>query len=143
MNQTLFESIGGLPTIKMVHKIFYDKVYAHEWLKQFFVGHNQESIENRQTSFMAEKMGSPTPYLGKDIRMVHEAMYITPELFDIRMKLLEESLKEANIDKILRSRWLRIDGAFKQKIIKDSIEAMYNNNWQFKKPIIISRPTEK
>ena len=143
MKQTLYEEIGGLPTLQKVHKIFYDKIYAHDWLQQFFEGHEQKVIEDRQTSFMAEKMGGPAPYLGKDIKMVHEAMYITDELFDIRHALLDESLKEAGVEDVLRKRWLRIDSAFMQTIVKDSIESMYNNDWKYKKPIIIPKPAAK
>ena len=143
MNQTFYEAVGGLPTLQKVHKIFYDKVYTHDWLRKFFAGHDQKAIEDRQTSFMAEKMGGTAPYLGKDIKMVHEAMYITRELFDIRHALLEESLKETGVDETLRDRWLRIDSAFMQQIIKESIESMYNNDWKYKKPIIIPKPAEK
>lgn len=143
MEQTLFEKVGGLATLQKVHKIFYDKVYAHNWLGKFFAGHDQKAIEDRQSSFIAEKMGSLTAYHGKEIKMVHEAMYITPELFEIRKALLAESLKEAGIDKDLSERWLRIDSAFKKHIIKDSEAAMYSNDWKFKKPIIIPKPVEK
>ena len=143
MKQTLYEAIGGLPTLQKAHKIFYDKVYAHDWLGQFFAGHNQKAIEDRQTSFMAEKMGGPDPYPGKEIKMVHETMYITRELFDIRQALLEESLREAGVEEELRERWLRIDSAFMQHIIKDSIESMYDNDWKYKKPIIIPKPAAK
>jgi len=142
MKRTLYESVGGLPTLKMVHKIFYDKVYAHPWLLQFFSGHDQKVIEDKQTSFMAAKMGGPDPYLGKDVTLVHEAMYITHELFAVRKELLEEALNEVGIDETSRARWLRIDSAFKQQIIKKSINSMYNNDWKFKKPIIIPKPTE-
>jgi len=143
MTQTLYEAIGGLPTLQKAHKIFYDKIYAHDWLGQFFVGHDQKAIEDRQTSFMAEKMGSSDPYPGKEIKMVHEAMYITRELFDLRHAILEESLQEAGVAEALRERWLRIDSAFMQQIIKDSIESMYRNDWKYKKPIIIPKPGAK
>lgn len=143
MKRTLYEAVGGMPTLQKVHKIFYDKVYAHDWLGQFFAGHDQKAIEDRQTSFMADKMGSSTPYPGKDIQMVHEAMYITRELFDIRRDLLDASLQEAGVDDESRQRWLRIDGAFMQKIVKGSVEEMYNNDWKYKKPIIIPRPAAK
>ncbi len=143
MNQTLYEDIGGLPTLRKVHKIFYDKVYAHHWLGKFFEGHDQKVIENKQSSFMAEKMGSTAPYSGKEIKMVHEAMYITKELFDIRHKLLDESIKEAGVNDTLRKRWLRIDSAFMRLIIKESVESMFNNDWKFKKPIIIPSPVTK
>ena len=143
MKQTLFETVGGLPVLQKAHKIFYDKIYAHDWLKQFFDGFDQKVIEDKQTSFMAEKMGGPVPYNGKEIRMVHEHMYIDQELFDIRHALLDESLREAGVDDESRERWLRIDSAFMQQVVKDSVESMYNNDWKYKKPIIIPRPAEK
>ena len=138
--KTLFDEVGGLPTLQKVHKIFYDKVYAYEWLKEFFVGHNQEAIENQQTSFMAEKIGGPITYVGKPLKMAHRAMYITQELFDIRQRLLDESLKEAGINKSLRHRWLKIDNAFKGQIVKDSIASFYSTTWKYEKRIIIPKP---
>ena len=138
--KTLFDEVGGLPTLQKVHKIFYDKLYAHEWLKKFFVGHNQEAIENRQTLFMAEKMGGSVTYMGKQPRMAHRAMYISQELFDLRKCLLEESLQEAGLSKALSERWLKIDNAFKGQIVKDSIESFYSTTCKFEKRIIIPKP---
>jgi len=143
MKQTLYDAIGGLATLQNVHKIFYNKIYAHEWLQKFFAGHDQQAIEDRQSAFMAEKMGVHGAYAGKEIKMVHEAMYITRELFDVRHALLEDSLKEAGVPEMLRQRWLRIDSAFMQQIIKGSVESMYHNDWKYKKPIVIPKPADK
>jgi len=140
MKQTLFDAVGGLPTLQRVHKIFYDKVYAHPWLGQFFVGHSQEVIENRQTSFMAEKMGGPVEYMGKNLDVAHEAMYITEELFLLRRALLEESLKEFGLDEALRERWLKIDSAFRKMIVKESLESFMKTKWPYKKHIVIPKP---
>ncbi len=140
MKPTLFDAVGGLPTLQRVHKIFYDKVYTHDWLGQFFAGHSQESIENRQTSFMAEKMGGPVEYWGKEIKYAHEAMFITRELFEVRHALLEESLIEAGLPDELRTRWLRIDSAFMKLIVKDSIESFYSVTWPYKQRIIVPQP---
>jgi hemoglobin len=142
LKQTLFDAIGGLPTLQRAHKIFYDKVYAHYWLKHFFAGHSQEAIENRQTSFMAEKMGGPVAYWGKDMKPAHEAMYITQELFEVRHALLDESLKEASVPKELRERWLRIDSAFTKLIVKDSIKSFYSVTWPYKQRIIVPKPDD-
>ncbi|MGA7750050.1 MAG: group 1 truncated hemoglobin [Gallionella sp.] len=140
MKPTLFDAVGGLTALQKAHKIFYDKVYAHPWIGQYFIGHSQEAIENRQTSFMAEKMGGPIEYMGKDIEMAHEAMYITDELFDLRKKLLEESLREAGLEEVLRERWLKIDSAFMKKIVKGSLESFMDTRWLYKKHIIIPKP---
>lgn len=142
MKPTLFESIGGLPALQRTHNIFYDKIYAHPWLKQFFEGHNQEAIENRQTSFMAEKMGGPEEYMGKEIQYTHEAMYITQELFEVRHALLRDSIHEAGIPSDLAERWLRIDSAFMKKITKESIASFYSVTWPYKKRIIVPKPSD-
>lgn len=134
---TLFDAIGGLPTLQKVHKIFYDKVYAHPWLGKFFIGHNQEAIENRQTAFMAVKMGGDINYMGKEPKMAHRAMYITQELFDLRTELLRESLTEAGLPEDLIERWIKIDNAFKKQIVKDSIEDFYKTTWKHEKRKII------
>lgn len=140
MKQTLFDAVGGLPTLQRAHKIFYDKVYAHPWLGRFFEGHRQDAIEHRQTSFMAEKMHGPVQYWGKDMHYAHEAMYITRELFDLRHAILEESLSEAGVPEDLRERWLRIDSAFMKPIVKDSIESFYSVTWPYRKRVIIPKP---
>jgi hemoglobin len=143
MNSTLFDAIGGLPTLQKAHKIFYDKVYAHPWLGKFFAGHDQAAIENRQTTFMAEKMGSNVEYMGKDPKTSHEAMYITQELLDLRTALLDESIQEVCVPDDLRERWLRIDSAFGKAVVKESKEKFLKLSWPYKKHIIIPKPGEE
>lgn len=141
--QTLFDLVGGIETLHKVHKIFYDKIYAHPWLGQFFIGHSQRAIELRQTQFMAEKMGSTTDdvtYLGKDPYMAHRAFYINDELFDLRSALLRESLVEFGLAPALIERWLKIDNAFRRKIVKPSIAEFYATTWKWEKRVIIPKP---
>jgi hemoglobin len=138
--RTLFDALGGLATLKKVHKIFYDKIYDHYWLKLFFTGHDRQSIENRQTAFMAEKMGGPVTYYGKEPQMAHRHMYITQELYEIRHQLLKESLQEADIPVELADRWLKIDYAFIRQIVKPSIESFYQTTFRYEKRVIIPKP---
>lgn len=135
----LFELIGGLPVLEKVHKLFYDKVYAHPWLGKFFVGHDQKAIESRQTSFMAAKMGSDIQYLGKEPYMSHRAMYITEELFDLRTSILREALEECDVPVDLIERWIKIDNAFKKQIVKKSIEEFYSKSWKYEQRVIIPK----
>jgi len=138
---SLFQAVGGLPTLQTVHKLFYDKVYADPWLGQFFAGHEQAAIENRQTQFMAEKMGSAEKYPGKPLRQVHENMYISAELVALRTRLLRESLAEAGVDAALAERWLRIDAAFAKQVEKPSVAVFYRDYaFPYKQRRIIPRP---
>lgn len=138
--QSLFDAVGGLPTLQRVHKIFYDKVYVHPWLGKFFEGHDQVAIENRQTSFMAEKMGGPVEYMGKHPKMAHRHMFITEELFEVRRQLLADSLREAGVSDELAERWLRIDSAFMKSIVKESIAEFYRESFQYERRMIIPKP---
>jgi len=139
--QSLFDAVGGLPTLQQVHRIFYDKVYADPWLGSFFAGHEQAAIENRQTEFMAEKMGSVEKYPGKPLRQVHENMYISGELVALRTTLLRASLAEAGVYDGLAERWLRIDTAFAKQVVKSSVAEFYRDySFAYKQRIIHPKP---
>jgi len=141
--KSLFELVGGFPTLEKVHKVFYDKVYAHPWLGKFFADKKQEFIELRQTQFMAEKMGGNIKYPGRDPQMAHRAFYITEELFELRTRLLVDALKEVGVADEHIARWIKIDNAFKGKIVKESIASFYATSWKYEKRIIIPKPTSR
>ncbi len=138
--ETLFDAVGGLPTLRRVHKLFYDKIYAHPVLQQFFAGHSQEAIENRQTQFMGEKMGGRVFYPGREPKIAHRAMYITAEHFAMRQQLLREAMQEAGVPADLQERWLKLDAAFKPVIVKDSVAAFYRTSWRFEKRVFAFKP---
>lgn len=117
----LYDQLGGLSVLQRVHKIFYDKVYRDPWLKLFFADVAQTLIEAQQTDFMAQAMGGPSRYCGKLPIPAHRHMFITDELFELRTRLLEESLVEVGVPAWLLARWLKIDGAFKGRLVKQSV----------------------
>lgn len=45
--------------LRDVSKIFYDKVYKHEWIGQYFQSVPQDLIEAQQVDFMAQSLGGP------------------------------------------------------------------------------------
>ncbi|MBT5472022.1 MAG: group 1 truncated hemoglobin [Nitrospina sp.] len=119
-DKALLDQIGGRPVLEKVHKVFYDKIYEHPWLKKYFLHIEQKLIENQQTDFMVSNMGGGKIYSGALPKNGHKHMFITEELFEVRAKLLEDSLKECNVSDEHISRWLRIDGAFKKSLVKVS-----------------------
>ncbi len=142
MKKSLFDAIGGLEVMEHVHTAFYDKVYAHPWLGQFFIGHDQKAIELRQTQFMAEKMGSKSPYPGRELPLAHRRMYITEELLEIRKGLLREALQEEGLSEALILRWLKIDGAFWGKIKNKSLEEFHQVDFKYEQPFIVDKPVK-
>jgi hemoglobin len=117
----LFDLIGGRPTLEKVHKIFYDKIYAHPWISQYFAGIQQDIIEIQQSDFMSQAMGGPAMYCGKLPIPAHKHMFIPLELFELRTQILKDSLLEAGVSPENQAYWLKIDQAFKRGIIKKDL----------------------
>lgn len=121
MSASLFERIGGRPTLERVHRRFYGAVLAHPWLGQYF-GHVKRAIlESQQTDFMTRAMGGPAIYCGRLPVATHKNMFITTALFDLRHALLGDAIAGAGVDPELGARWLRIDNAFRGKLCKSSM----------------------
>lgn len=138
-DSTLFAQIGGRPVLQRVHKIFYDKLYAHPWLKHFFKGIKQESIENQQTDFMTSNMGGGKIYSGQLPVNAHKHLYISKELFEIRHELLRDSIREAGLAPDLMERWLRIDRAFERSTVKQD-SSQCQKRFFTDEIIIVSKP---
>lgn len=118
----LFDKLGGRATLERVHKVFYDKVFEHPWMKSFFAGVNRDAIEKQQTDFMTSNMGGGKIYCGGLPKPVHKHMFITTELYDLRQKMLIEAMNECGIDGELAARWIKIDDAFRGSLVKDGID---------------------
>jgi hemoglobin len=118
--RSLFERYGGRPTLEKVHRIFYEKLFQHQWLGPFFKDVNQQHIENQQTDFMSQLTGGPKVYSGRMPQHAHMHIFISEELFLTRASLLEESLIEAGVAEQERREWLRVDAAFKKVMVKQS-----------------------
>lgn len=115
-----FEKLGGIEILRSVSKAFYDKVYAHPWIGQYFKDVDQKVIESQQVDFMAQVLGGPQKYCGKFVPEAHAHMLITEELFVLREKLLLDAMTECDCPVELRDRWLKVDRAFKAKVVKKS-----------------------
>ncbi len=118
IDKTLYDRLGGKPTLEKVHRIFYDKAFAHPWLSKFFTDKPQEVLENQQTDFMSQLMGGPKIYGGKSPKSAHQHMLITDELFELRSQLLSDAIREAGIDDGLREEWLEADRTLKRAVVK-------------------------
>ena len=74
IDKTLYDRLGGKQTYIKVHKIFYDKAYAHPWLSQYFADKPQEILENQQTDFMVQLMGDQKP-MGVNHPSLHTSIW--------------------------------------------------------------------
>jgi hemoglobin len=121
-DDNLFNKLGGRATLDRVHKIFYDKVFEHPWMKSFFADVDRDAIEKQQTDFMTSNMGGGKIYCGGLPKPVHKHMFITDELYDLRQEMLKEAMVECGIDEELIERWIKIDDAFRGSLVKESVD---------------------
>ena len=119
---TLFDALGGRPTLERVHRALYDRLYAHPWLGQFFGHVRRQHQENQQTDFMTRALGGPAIYSGRLPRAAHEHLFITEEIFRIRHGMLEEALAECKVPEDLAKRWLYVDFCFMGALVKESVD---------------------
>ena len=119
---TLYARMGGRPVLERVHRIFYDKVYAHPWLGQFFTDVDQDYIERQQTDFMSMGMGGPVAFEGTYPVPAHQHIFIPRELFELHLELKEEALRDAGVPQDLAEEWRAIDRSFEAALVKDSLD---------------------
>ena len=117
---SIFDEVGGDPTLQRVHKTFYDKVFDHEWMSLYFQDVDRDFIEFQQTEFMRGVLGGENKYCGRPPKAAHVHIFVTPELFDIRSELLRQALIDEGIREDLREAWLDRDRAFAASVIKRS-----------------------
>jgi truncated hemoglobin YjbI len=139
-SEDYFNELGGRACFERVHKILYDKLLSHPWLKGFFVGKTRAHLEGQQTDFMSGLLGGPRIYGGRSPRDGHCHLFVTKEIFQIRHRLLEESLIEANVPEHLREPWLKLDTGFEAALVKQSPDEC-KGRYRTEPVIVVPKPS--
>ncbi|MFZ4712462.1 MAG: hypothetical protein ACOYL6_02005 [Bacteriovoracaceae bacterium] len=109
--------------LKTINVVFYQKIFSDKWFSQVFRGVEESFLVLQQTDFMLGAMGGIKRYSGRSPDEAHPHIFISEEMWQHREKILIASFEETNAPDELRKRWLKIDDAFKKKIVmKDSSE---------------------
>jgi len=139
LGDNFFDEIGGFPCLERVHELLYDKLYAHPWLKGFFVKSKLEIVKSQQTDFWASLMGGPSRYGGRSPRDAHVHMFLPTEVFAIRHALLDEAITEAGVPDDLREKWLGMDSNFEAAVVNKSPDECHGR-YRSEEVIIVPRP---
>ena len=105
-SKTLYERLGGEPSVDLAVDIFYRKVLADAMLKPFFAGMDMEAQSKKQKQFLTYTFGGPNHYSGKGLRNAHKgavANGMRGEHFDRVVMLLAATLQELNVPESLMS----------------------------------------
>jgi len=103
--------------LQKINKVFYDKIFTDPWLSIVFKGIDQEFIQSQQTDFMLFAMGGPKRYSGRGPDQAHPHIFISEEMWQHRENILKSSFSEIAAPIFIAEKWLKIDQAFKSKIV--------------------------
>ena len=94
---TLYDRLGGEPTVTALIDTFYKRIAADAELAPFFEHSSMESLHKMQREFIAAALGGPIVYAGRPLREAHAGRGITKRHLGLFINHLMESLKVHDI----------------------------------------------
>ena len=95
MAGTLFEQIGGVPSITRLVDVFYARVLADPELKHFFVGVEMPKLRRMQVELFSAALGGPLHYSGRPMAQAHRHLKIQLQDYQRFVRHLFDTLDEA------------------------------------------------
>jgi truncated hemoglobin YjbI len=93
-----YEKIGDEKLRKIVD-VFVEKLYSNIIIGYLFRNIDKENLKQREFELIANVLGANLKYKGRNLRIIHQKHYIREGQFNIRQKLLKETLEEFNVEK--------------------------------------------
>jgi ferredoxin/truncated hemoglobin YjbI len=115
----LWDALGKGELLLEILTDFYNKVYKDPKLAPFFENTTIDRAIGKQYNFLQELMTGEQVYFGAMPRSAHHWMVIDEALFDYRENLIAESMRAFDLSEKMIKRWLDMDYAFKDMLIKD------------------------
>jgi hemoglobin len=94
---TIFDSIGGAPSVNAAVDQFYLRVLDDPELKHYFAGVDMGKLKSHQRAFIAAAIGGPEIYSGRDMAAAHEGLGITNQDFDAVVGHLVATLDDLGV----------------------------------------------
>jgi truncated hemoglobin YjbI len=117
--QSIFEKVGGAPSIHVLVELFYQKQLADPVVKGFFKSVDLEKLKAHQRDFFTKVLGGPDNYKGRNLVDSHKNLYITEWHFDSVKKNLVDSLEELKVEKqIIEEVAVIVEGTRKDIVYK-------------------------
>lgn len=94
---TLYEKIGGQPTIEKVVDDFHKRILADSTVSGFFDNTDMEKQRDRQIGFFALILGGPKDYKGRSMDQTHTGMGLQQPHFDAISKHLTDAMTSSGV----------------------------------------------
>lgn len=80
--ESIYERIGGAPAVSATVDELYGRVMADPDLASYFARTDMRRQKAHLRAFVAEALGGPRRYRGRDMHAAHAGLGITPAAFD-------------------------------------------------------------
>jgi len=95
----LFEKYGGLRTLRAVIIDFYDRVLDSDVVGQFFEDVDIAKLIDHQTKFFTSILGGPAEFADQRLANAHRHLHVTHIHFDEIVRILADTLADADFEK--------------------------------------------
>ncbi len=95
---SIYEQIGGAPSVNAAVELFYDKVLDDPGLAPYFSGVDLGRLKGHQRLFITAALGGPAAYAGRDMDAAHSHLGIDDRAFDSVIAHLVDTLVELGVD---------------------------------------------
>lgn len=116
----LWSRLGNGQVLREVLRDFYDIVFEDEYLGPYFVGVTRQRLREKQYSFLRSLMLGTRDYMGQRPRNAHHWMVIPNWLFDYRLSLMEQCMRDHGVSEPWIERWHVFETFFRNDIVKDA-----------------------
>jgi len=119
---TLYEKIGGQPTISKLVNAFYIKVFTDPKLGPFFVHTSLEKLTQMQEDFFSIALDGPPPANEISLRKVHQGRGIQREHLTLFAEHLLATLHEVGVNEEYASDIVARIATYSEEVLGDVTE---------------------
>lgn len=117
-DKELWEALQEGKLLREILIDFYGRVYKDELLSPYFHGVTMQRSIEKVYSFLQQVFTGEKCYFGDRPRNAHHWMVISEETFKYREALMIECQRRAGLSEDMISRWIAIEGFYKNDIVK-------------------------
>jgi hemoglobin len=123
--RTIYDEIGGAPTVTVVVEGLYRRVLADPDLRSYFDGHDLARLKAHQRALVTVALGGTSEeYNGRMMHPAHAGLAITNEAFDKVLDHLLAVLTDVGVPAVTSAKILAILQPLRTDVVQSSLAAV-------------------
>lgn len=118
---TLLERLGGPEALRAIIDDFIDRVTGDIMIGFHFQRVDKTKLKQREYEFAAGHLGGAEEYTGRPLRSAHAAHRVLGGQFNRRLVLLEQTLRDHDVDPDVIRHWVEHNASLREQITSDTV----------------------